>query len=256
MTGPEPRLHLPFARWPIADQLLWERSMSTDDPFSSGGGARLSKATRHDYLFGWRRILGFLAKHEPEALELAPEERLTPERIRSFAAHLAETNTPRSVASVVHAVYLAARMMMPECDWTWLKGMKARLQAGVPVSSAAGPVITSVQLLDMGQQLMDENRGKDAELITLVNDTCYRNGLMLAICALFRSDAGISLPSRSVATLSGRAIVGLWSFRRRKQRREHQSNSPSPNYWILILAIILMLSALDCSGIASVPRCG
>lgn len=202
MTGPEPRLHLPFARWPIADQLLWERSMSTDDPFSSGGGARLSKATRHDYLFGWRRILGFLAKHEPEALELAPEERLTPERIRSFAAHLAETNTPRSVASVVHAVYLAARMMMPECDWTWLKGMKARLQAGVPVSSAAGPVITSVQLLDMGQQLMDENRGKDAELITLVNDTCYRNGLMLAICAF------VPLRRRNLAAIEiGRHLV-------------------------------------------------
>jgi len=138
MAGPEPRLHLPFAQWPREDQLLWTRSMSSDDPFSCGGGARLSKATRHSYLFGWRRILGFLAMHEPEALELAPDERLTPDRIRALVAHLAETNTPRSVASVVHAVYLAARMMMPEGDWTWLKSIKTRLQAAVPVSSATG----------------------------------------------------------------------------------------------------------------------
>ena len=68
-------------------------------PFAEAAGARLAKASQHRYLFAWRRFLGFLAIHEPTALEVAPTERLTIERVRAFVAHLAETNTPRSVAS-------------------------------------------------------------------------------------------------------------------------------------------------------------
>ena len=89
-----------------------------------------------NYLFGWRRFLGFLAIHEPAALEIAPRERLTVERIRSFVAHLAETNSPRSVAGQVDALYKAARVMMPERDWTWLKAIKARLYAAAPAHAA------------------------------------------------------------------------------------------------------------------------
>ena len=85
MRGPEPRLHLPYGQWPAADRLLWERAMgSDDDPFADAAGARLAKASQHNYLFAWRRFLGFLAIHEPTALELAPAERLTIERVRSF----------------------------------------------------------------------------------------------------------------------------------------------------------------------------
>ena len=53
-------------------------------PFADAAGARLAKASQHDYLFAWRRFLGFLAIHEPTALELAPAERLTIDRVRAF----------------------------------------------------------------------------------------------------------------------------------------------------------------------------
>src|SRR5215813_10489294 len=153
MPGPQPRLHLPYARWPAADRMLWERAMSSDDdPFADTPGARLSKASLHNYFFAWRRWLGFLAIHEPTALEIAPAERLTIERVRAFAKHLAETNTPISVAGTVAAVYHAARVMMPEQDWTWLKAVKVRLYRAVPSSTAKGPVITSDQLRELGEQ--------------------------------------------------------------------------------------------------------
>ena len=159
MRGPKPRLHLPYGQWPAADRLLWERAMgSDDDPFADAAGARLAKASQHNYLFAWRRFLGFLAIHEPAALELAPAERLTIERVRAFTAHLTESNIPRSVAGVVDGVYKAARVMMPERDWTWLKAVKARLYRAAPASAPAGPVITSLQLLDLGLQLMDEQQ--------------------------------------------------------------------------------------------------
>src|SRR2546423_6731844 len=106
MARPAAPLHLPYPQWPASDRSLWEQAISNhDDPFADRPGARLSKASRHNYLFAWRRALGFFAIHEPAALEEAPDERLTPERVRALRAHLAETNTPVSVAATVAAVY-------------------------------------------------------------------------------------------------------------------------------------------------------
>ena len=47
----------------------------------------------------------------------------------------------------------------PERDWTWLDDIKARLCAVPPTVRATKPVITSLQLLDLGTKLMDEGGG-------------------------------------------------------------------------------------------------
>jgi integrase/recombinase XerD len=155
--------------------------MGSDDPFAAAAGARLAKSTQNNYLFVWRRFLGFLAIHEPTALGIAPTERLTLQRIRSFAAHLAETNTPRSVAAQVDTLYNAARVMTPEGDWKWLKAVKRRLQAGAPAHSKGGPVITSLQLLELGQQLMDESTPALDASITMRDAIRYRDGLIFGL---------------------------------------------------------------------------
>ena len=202
MPGPEPRLHLPYAQWPAADRLLWERAMGSDDPFADAAGVRLAKASQQKYLFAWRRFLGFLAIHEPIGLEIAPAERLTIERVRLFVSKLAETNIPISVASLVDALYQAARVMMPECDWSWLKAVKARLYVAAPAHPARGPVITSVQLLDLGQQLMDESKPAPDVPISKNNAIRYRDGLMIALLAF------IPIRRKNLAALEiGRHLV-------------------------------------------------
>ena len=202
MPGSKPRLHLPYGQWPATDRLLWERAMGSDDSFGEAAGARLAKASQHSYLFAWRRFLGFLAISEPDALEVAPDERLTIEFVRSFVAHLAETNTPRSVANQVHLLYLAARMMMPERDWTWLKTLKTRLFAATPAHAATRPVITSLQLLDLGQQLMDESKPGPSALISKNSAARYRDGLMIALVSF------IPIRRKNLAALEiGRHLV-------------------------------------------------
>jgi integrase/recombinase XerD len=202
MPGPEPRLHLRYGQWPAQDRLLWERAMRSDDPFADTAGARLSRASQHNYFFAWRRFLGFLVIHEPAVLEIAPAERLTIERIRTFRAHLAETNSPISVAVQIDGVYKADRVMMPERDWTWLKAIKARLFRDAPTSGPTGPVITSLQLLAIGEQLMGESKPKPTGPLSKKDAVQYRDGLMIALLAF------VPLRRKNLAALEiGRHLV-------------------------------------------------
>jgi integrase len=183
MAGFAPRLHLPFARWPDADKALWQQAIEADDPFSVSGARRLSPASRQRYFMGWRRFLGFLAIAEPEALEISPPDRLNPERIKRFAKHLAETCSPASIATGVEAAYHAARVMMPDVDLGWLKEMKTRLHRAVPPKGETRPAITSLQLLKLGQELIDEVQPKLGTKIRLADAVQYRDALMIALTA-------------------------------------------------------------------------
>jgi len=183
MPGPEPRLHLPYREWPPTDRQLWESAMGSDDPFAEVAGARLAKASRQTYQLAWRRFLGFVAVHEPTALDLVPAERLTAQRVRLFVSNLAETKNPTSVARQVDCLYRAARLMLPERDWAWLRAIANRLRAAAPAQAATGPVITSVQLLELGQTLMDESKPPPGAPVSRKDALLYRDGLIIAFLA-------------------------------------------------------------------------
>jgi len=183
MSNQRARLHLPFDQWPMADQQLWEQATSSSDPFSDATGARLAVASKKQYLFAWRRFLGFLSIEDQSALELSASERLTKTCVRSFADHLAKTHIPRSVAIQIDALYKAARIMMPELDLSWLKLMKGRLHSAAPLQCASGPVVTSPQILAVGQQLMDELDPQAEDRLTLAQAIRYRDGLMISLLA-------------------------------------------------------------------------
>lgn len=153
MAGPPPRLHLPYAEWPAEDRRLWISGTDADDPFSEVAGARLAKTTLHCRQMAWRRFLGFLAAAEPEALCIPPAQRITKERVRQFANHLGESNTPNSTACQIDAFYGAVRILLPGNDWRWLRELKARLFAAAPNPGGRGPVITSLQLIELGRNI-------------------------------------------------------------------------------------------------------
>jgi integrase/recombinase XerD len=180
MPGPQPRLHLPYANWPTADRLLWEHAFGQDDPFAE---IRLAKASRDRCMWSWRRFLGFVANNEPEALEIAPAGRLTLGRVKPFVTHLTSTNAPNSVAAVVEGLYMAARAMMPDRDWSWLKAIKSRLHAAVPAHSPAGPEITSVPLLELALKLMDDSKQQLNAKFDIRQAVTFRDGLMLGFVA-------------------------------------------------------------------------
>jgi site-specific recombinase XerD len=96
---------------------------------------------------------------------------------------LAQTNTCRSVAIQIEMLYGAARLMMPDADWSWLRVMKARLRSAAPRSGGARPVITSVQLLELGLQLVKESIPLGNAPSTTSDAIRYRDGLMIALLA-------------------------------------------------------------------------
>src|SRR5215813_4921196 len=142
-----------------------------------------TERSRRQYQYGWRRFLGFLTLDEPAALAIAPAERLTKERVKRFVDHLKESNTPRSVAIQVDMLYKAARIMLPKLNLNWLKTIKARLYVTAPAQGASGPVITSVQLLELGQQLMDESTPASNRRMRLTDAVQFRDGLIIVLLA-------------------------------------------------------------------------
>jgi integrase/recombinase XerD len=180
MPGPKPQLHLPYGDWPATDRLLWEHAFGQDDPFAE---IRLAKASQDRCMWSWRRFLGFLALNEPDALEITPAERLTIGRVKTFVAHIAETNAPNSVAAVIEGLYKAARAMVPDHDWSWLRAIKLRLHAAVPARSPPGPVLTSVRLLELGLKLMDQSKQQLNAKLDVHQAVTFRDGLMLGLVA-------------------------------------------------------------------------
>ena len=183
MSGPKPKLHLPFADWPEIDRQMWNAAVNSNDPFDHSSGARLAKTTLHKYWMEWRRFLGFLTITEPDILQRKPFERVTPERVRRFVEDLRKTNTAHSVAIQIDSLYGAARRLMPDEDWTWLRNMKTRLYAVAPRGSALRPVITSVQLVDLGMVLMEESNISTNKPIRMADAILFRDGLMIALLA-------------------------------------------------------------------------
>jgi integrase len=197
MPGPKPRLHLPFDAWPELDRRLWNAAVDNDDPFADGASARLAKTTLHKHWMGWRRFLAFIAESEPELLKKSPLKRLTAKRIRRFVEYLRETNTPHSVAIQVD-------------DWVWLRNIKTHLFAAAPRSNTVRPVITSVQLVDLGMNLMDGSEISGGKEIRIADAVRYRDGLMIALSGL------IPLRHKNYAAIAfGRDLIkegDLWSI--------------------------------------------
>jgi integrase/recombinase XerD len=162
---------------------MWAAAINNDDSFADGPGGRLAKRTLHKYWMGWRRFLGFLTLAEPDALESIPPERLTTERIRRFVGHLRQTNTPHSVAIQMDSLYGAARTLIPNTDWAWLRNIKTRLYTAAPRGNTLRPVITSVQLVDLGTSLMEQSEISAHHAVSMADAIRYRDGFMIALWA-------------------------------------------------------------------------
>lgn len=178
--------HLPVSEWPATDREAFEAAYAVGDIFDDtvGPGAHLAEGTRRGISTAWRRWLGFLARNHPSDLELLPADRITPYRVRQYVDHLSQEIRLTSVANTIGNLCYGARLIAGDRDWTWLMGLKARLEARATPLNRFNQLIPPNKTLHLGITLMDE-------AITMAPDcgvdqeVQYRDGLLLALLSLW-----------------------------------------------------------------------
>ena len=122
--------HLHFSAWHDEDRALWHAAFKEGDVFDDDSrGAQLAPATKIGLQTAYARFLGFLAAHDPERLQLRARTRLDRDAIRTYVGHLRQSCRETSIASTLHMLRQALRLMFPETDWSWLNTIAKRVEA-------------------------------------------------------------------------------------------------------------------------------
>ena len=176
---------VPLAEWPVQDQALWQAALQPGSPFDNDGIAfGWSDATRHMAVEGYGRWLGWLARQGLLDHEAHPAARAGKERLRAYAAHMAQTLAPITVATRLQMAAEALRAMVPEQDWRFVSQAVGRMRAtAVPVRNKRDRLRSPQEIVAIGSELMA--MGDDpASGPPLDRAVAYRDGLMLALLAL------------------------------------------------------------------------
>src|SRR5690348_11680207 len=102
---PAATLSIPYARWPLSDQILWEAACKPGDFLECGPASHLRERSRRTLMFGYSRWLRFVERTDPAALAEAPAARITPERLKAYTAEQSSTLSPSTVWNDIKAVY-------------------------------------------------------------------------------------------------------------------------------------------------------
>jgi hypothetical protein len=146
------------------------------------------------------------------SLLLAPADRVSRERVRSYAAALGTTIRSVALAIQVARLYDAIRYMHPERDWMWLRAIKKRLEANAQPAARPALPFDGTALQDLGFQLMAE---AEVRLLSLNMDD--RRGAR-AIAELHRDGVLIALASLGTTPrLGGVALSTRWKHDFRRQ---------------------------------------
>lgn len=179
-----PRLSLPLAQWPLADQQAWQRacipsaSLLDDEGGGAAGWRPTSRAAVEGAYGHWLRFL----QRRGELTEGDPAARLTAEQVQAYAATLRESRSWSAVASYLGHLAMAATVLCPAQDWAWLRAMRgvAKRQAP-PARTKAARLTAPGILLQLGRDLMAEAAVAESPGAAARR---YRDGLMIALLAL------------------------------------------------------------------------
>ena len=164
---------------------MWARAFEQDVFDDERRTSHLAPATIIGLRTSYARYLGFLARHDPERLRLAPEARTDPDSIRAFVQHLRQSCRDTSIASLLHRLRLVLGFLCPQCDCSWLKVVAKRIDSGATPRGDGARGVTSAELYAVGNSLMAkiENANLSSRRPTKEEALAYRDGLIIALLA-------------------------------------------------------------------------
>lgn len=207
------KMQLPFAQWPSEDQQSWEAAFRPGDLFDDDQrGAHLSEATRNALRVSYAQYLRYLSENQPHLLAKAPEARLNRQLIAEYVARMRKTNQDLSIATSLHHLRMALRLICPSGDWTWLLTITKRIAAAAPRKPRRLGLVSSDQLYLLGIELMDKAVAEADAQREFLKATAmqYRDGLLIALLSV------IVLRRRTVTALkNGTQLIkngNLWAL--------------------------------------------
>jgi integrase len=208
------RVSLRLEDWPTEDRTKWQEATQPADLFDNPGSAsHLGSRTLKSLIDAYGRWLGFLRNVDPCLLDLPAEERVTPARVEDFCRALAETNSARGGAAVLHKLRHVLLHLAPSADWDWLHAIAKRIKNASAPRSKLANLRMSDELYQLGFDLMDRAEAAVAQgtWIRESDALAYRDGLMIALLAadpLRRSNfAGLTIQCSIMKTGSAWSIV-------------------------------------------------
>jgi site-specific recombinase XerD len=172
----------PLGEWPEADRRLWQAALVPGDLLEEGGSrARYTENTNRGIVFSYGRWLQSLDSRGQLDPAGSPGERITPARVRTYLADLERHNAIQTVFNRLIHLSVAARVMDPHRDWSWLNRMAAPIRARHrPARPKRRRLVATHDLFDLGVKLMAAAERKNA---AYDRATTYRDGLMIALLA-------------------------------------------------------------------------
>ena len=174
---------LPLEDWPAVDRAGWNAAVDSGDLLDDGGlGSRWTEGTRRKYSESYGAWLAFLERSGELDVELAPSERITPERLRAFIDEMIDRGSSRSVALRVNDIRFTLRAMCPGSDLAWLAPVIGRLKARFsPRLARPAPPVSARQIYAAGLQLIEAATSHATNQKAVPQALKFRDGLMLAL---------------------------------------------------------------------------
>ena len=200
--------------WPEVDRGLWQASLVPGDLFEAGGSrARFKEYTNRGIVNSYGRWLQWLDRHNLMLPISSPAERITPDRVRAYLLDLQRYNADQTVINRLVQLSVAARVMNPDQDWSWIRRLLRPIQARYRPARPKRPrLVATSDLFDLGVALMGAAERKNLEGR---GAAAFRDGLIIALLA--------------VRPLRMKNLVGLTLDRTLVRRREQ--------WWIQIPAV-------------------
>ena len=123
---------MPLSLWPEADRTVWQNALTRvtilDDHL--GALAHLSVASNYKVERGYGRFLTYCKIHEPDCLLVAPAERISPQRVRSYVNHLTDIgNSTQTIMARLQDLGSMASLFAPEREVVYQSPRKPHSRA-------------------------------------------------------------------------------------------------------------------------------
>lgn len=203
------RACLGIGAWPTEDRCLWQAACAPADLLEVGAGTRADRrpASNRKAEKGYGRWLNYLKLHAAICPTLPPADRITPQRVKEYVAHLqALNNGTATILARLQELCEVAKVMGPGGDWRFINAIASRIRARhVPVRGKQNLKLSN-ELFDLGMGLMEQSGSMSGWRRAVL----YRNGLLIALLAL------VPMRRRNIAGLRlDRDLVrsnGCWSI--------------------------------------------